>query len=226
MALTIYFGENLLPADSVFGDPLTKRTEFLARLTGVGSEGFEGFDAGAEPPLTLTFSGSAGDIEATITGGGSVFQTPSIAGRFNTTGATVGPVAGKWWYVDDVGTDFKITFDTPISAFGFYGTDIGDFNGQITIDLLGPGDVVLESLIVDNTVNGPSGALLFWGFIDTSVSYSAIRFGNTAAGIDQFGFDDMVIGDIDQIDVPPAAATLRASRGWGVNRHVLTVRID
>jgi hypothetical protein len=201
-APTVYFGENLAPNQQVSGDPLAARLEFESMLTGVSSEGFEGFATGAAAPQTLSFTGSAGNLGATITGGGSVFATPSTAGRFNTTGATAAPTAGKWWYVDDVGTDFKITFDTAISAFGFYGTDIGDFNGQVTIKLLGAGDAVLESFTVGTQANSPDGSLLFWGFIDPTVTYTAILFGNTAAGVDQFGFDDMIIGDQDQIQPP------------------------
>jgi hypothetical protein len=201
-APTIFFGENQTPGEIVQGDPLAARQQFEANLTGVSSEGFEGFATGASAPQDLSFTGSAGNLGATITGGGSVFATPSAAGRFNTTGATDAPKAGKWWYVSDVGTEFKITFDTAISAFGFYGTDIGDFDGQVTIDLLGAGDVVLESFTVGNTIGGANGSLLFWGFVDPTVTYTAIVFGNTAAGIDEFGFDDMVIGDQDQVTPP------------------------
>jgi hypothetical protein len=201
-APTVYFGENQTPGQVVQGNPLAARQAFEANLSGVSSEGFEGFATGSTAPQNLSFTGSAGNLGATITGGGSVFATPSSAGRFNTTGATAAPTAGKWWYVDDVGTEFKITFDTAISAFGFYGTDIGDFNGQVTIDLLGAGDVVLESFTVANTIGGADGSLLFWGFIDPTVTYTAIVFGNTAGGVDEFGFDDMVIGDQDQVTPP------------------------
>ncbi len=214
-APTIFFGENQSPSQTVAGDPLTARLAFEANLTGVSSEGFESFTTGAVGPLDLSFTGSVGTLGAQITGGGSIFPTPSTAGRFNTTGASAGPAAGKWWYVDPDSTgEFKITFASAISAFGFYGTDIGDFDGQVEIDLFDAADstVIVESFIVQNTVDGNDGALLFWGFIDPNRSYSAIAFGNTAGGIDGFGFDDMVIGDRRQIGEPgtpvPEPATL------------------
>lgn len=214
-APVIYFGENQNPGQAVVGDPLTARLEFEANLTGVSSEGFESFDVGDTTPLDLTFTGSAGTLSAQITGGGEVFETPSAAGRYNTTGATAGPKAGKWWYVDpDSNEPFKITFATAISAFGFYGTDIGDFNGQVEIDLfdaVNP-NLVAASYTVQNTINGADAALLFWGFIDSERSYSAIAFRNTAGEIDGFGFDDMIIGDSNQIIVTgpsvPEPATL------------------
>ena len=50
--------------------------------------------------------------------------------------------------------------------------------------------------------------LRFWGFYDTSTAYKQITFGNTTSGVDIFGFDDMVIGDLGQIRHIPEPATL------------------
>ena len=203
-APTIYFGENLSPAQIVSGAPLTARNSFVSALTGVGTETFESLTTGTGEPQTLTFTGSTGNISAQLAGSGVVFETPSSAGRFNTTGATAAPVSGKWWLVDDNTDPFTITFGTPIAAFGFYGTDIGDFNGRITLGLRDSSGG-LTSLTVDNTVIAPDGSLLFWGFIDTSTTYTSITFGNTSAGTDQFGFDDMIVGDRGQIVDPNPA---------------------
>ncbi|MEA2093731.1 MAG: VPLPA-CTERM sorting domain-containing protein [Pseudomonadota bacterium] len=72
--------------------------------------------------------------------------------------------------------------------------------------------MVVTNLIIPNTVNAPDGSLLFYGFTDTSNSYTSVVFGNTAAGTDSFGFDDMVIGDLGQVVVPvPAAVWLFGS---------------
>lgn len=212
-APTIYFGENQAPNEIVSGAPLTARLAFESNLVGVSSEGFGDFATGVSAPLALSFTGSAGTIGATLNGAGSILDVP-LAGRFNTTGATVAPTAGKYWNVPAASDGiFKITFDTAIAAFGFYGTDIGDFDGQITIDLFDAADAsaVVESFIVENTINGANSALLFWGFIDTSRSYSAIAFGNTGAGADAFGFDDMTIGDRRQVTQPPTGVPEPAS---------------
>ena len=201
-APVIYFGENQNPANQVSGAPLTARTSFLSQLVGVGTETFSGFNVGDTSPLTLTFTGSTGNIQADLNGVGQVFGPGPIGvGRFNTSGAEGGPVGGNWW--DSEGR-FTIDFDVAISAFGFYGTDIGDFNGQVTVALTDINDVV-TNLVINNTVNGNNGSLLFWGFIDTMNSYKRITFGNTAAGSDFFGFDDMTIGDRQQIRVPEPA---------------------
>lgn len=198
-ALTIFTGENQTPGEVVSGNPLTARNSFLSQLTGVGTETFEGLSVGAEGPLSLSFPGSASTtIGATLTGDGVVFPTPSTAGRFNTTGATASPTAGQWWSVEG---SFSLTFDRAISAFGFYGTDVGDFNGRLLITLTDTDDLTTE-LEVEHTINGADGSLLFWGFVDTTKAYKRIDFGNTAEGVDFFGFDDMTVGDSRQINPP------------------------
>lgn len=196
---TIYFGENLAPAGAVAGAPVAARSNFLAALSGVGTENFEGIASGTLPPLALTFPGSAGSITATITSAtGGVCDTASgTVGSIGCNGFGRYPTSGTHWYQS---TDqFTITFSDPISAFGFYATDIGDYNGQITATLNGGSTV---DLTIPNTINAPNGSLLFWGFIDPTASYSSLQFGNTAAGTDVFGFDDMVVADQGQIQVP------------------------
>jgi hypothetical protein len=199
---TVFFGENESPNRTVSGDPLASRNAFVNSLTGVGTQTFDTLSTGATGPLALSFPGyGSSNIQATLTGDGVVTATPVgnngySGGRFNTTGATAGPVSGQWW---DVSSAFTITFDKGISAFGFYGTDIGDFDGQVTVALTDSNNVV-TTLTINNTVSGNDGSLLFWGFTDNAGSYKSITFGNTSGGFDSFGFDDMVIGDLCQVN--------------------------
>jgi hypothetical protein len=197
----VFFGENQAPANKVSGDPVTARNSFLAGLTGVSTQTFESLANGTTGPLSLGFNGSSGTIKATLSGEGNV-ETSTGAGRFNTT------TGGSKFF--EVSGDFTVTFDKAISAFGFYGTDIGDFNGNITLALAGGGST---TLVVPNTLNGADGSLLFFGFIDPTASYTSVTFGNTASGTDYFGFDDLVIGDHNQVtvDVPePGSLALLA----------------
>lgn len=191
----IFFGENQTPGGLVSGDPLTAQNDFVSNLSGVGSEGFESYLGGTATPLAIGFPGSTGNITATLTGSGNV-ENQMGAGRFNTT-----PLGRQWW---EVSGTFGIAFDQAISAFGFYGTDIGDFNGQITLALTDINGIV-TNLVVPNTVNGNNASLLFYGFIDAANSYTSIAFGNTNAGTDFFGFDDMIIGDSEQVSIPEPA---------------------
>jgi len=208
LAQTIYFGENLTPAQTVSGAPLTARNNFASQLTGVSTEDFSGFAPGSNPP-TLTFTGSAGPINATFSGASGqicVVNGCGGSGRFATSATAY----------FDVSSTIGLTFSSSVAAFGFYGTDIGDINGALTITLLrngGPSTV----LNVGNTLNAPDGSLLFFGVIDTANPFDGIQFGNTAAGDDFFGFDDMIVGDARQVTggVPEPATWAMLILGFG-----------
>jgi len=194
-----FFGENTNPGGAVSGDPATAEANFLATLTGVSTEDFEGLADGANEP-SLTFNGTAGDITANLTGQGEV-EDDAGAGRFATSGSK--------FYETGGGGDFSISFSTAISAFGFYATDLGDFNNSLTLVLTREGGGT-ENLAVGNTVGAPDGSLLFFGFIDTMNSYTNISFLNEPGGTDIFGFDDMTIGERGQITNPPDVVPLPA----------------
>lgn len=207
----VLFGENQTPAGMVSGAPKTAHDSFVSQLTGIGTESFSSFAVGATPPLGISFPGSVGSITATLTGTGQVIANSFGGGRFNTTGALAAPAAGNFW---NTSGQMVIDFSAPISAFGFYGTDVGDFNGQMTIALRAT-DGTISNLTVSNTINGNNASLLFWGFIDTSTAYNQITFGNTATNSDSFGFDDMIVGDRQQVRVVSEPASL-ALLGFGL----------
>ena len=201
-----FFGENLSPGGTVSGAPVTARADFLSNLVGVGTEDFEGYPAGTNLPLGIQFPGSSGNVTANLTGGGSSLteiRTSPGFGRFATSGTHYLNVA--------LGDGFTIDFSDPIAAFGFYGTDIGDFSGQLLLHL--ENGSVLD-VVIPHTVNAPSGALLFWGFIDPMNSYTRIDFTNTS-GSDSFGYDDMTIGVQEQI-VPEPGTLLLLGLGAGL----------
>ena len=89
------------------------QNSFFNNLTGVSTETFEEFNNG-ESNLNVTFPGSG--ITANLSGG--TIQNFSSAGRF--------AISSPNYYNADTST-FAINFTAPIAAFGFYGTDIGDF---------------------------------------------------------------------------------------------------
>lgn len=189
----VFFGENQTPANTVSGAPVTARNSFLGSLVGVGTEQFESAAVGTGAPLAVNFPGSSSGITATLTGTGSINNNTG-AGRFNTS-----PGGSKWWEVSGA---FQMDFSSPIAAFGFYGTDIGDFNGNVTVALRNAATNAVTNLVINNTLNGRNGSLLFWGFVDPTATYNRITFGNTNAGVDFFGFDSMTIGDQQQVSVP------------------------
>jgi hypothetical protein len=191
---TVYFGEDLGLGESTplssYPNANAASASFLSQLTGVGTETFEAPDqtVGQTAPLTLTFPGAG---TATLSGTGAIASvtpgTTNGVGRYAVSGSQFWEVSGT----------FDISFSDPIAAFGFYGVDIGDFGGYVTVMTTGAGGSTTYN--VDNSINDPGGGVLFWGLIDTSNPFTSISFGNTATGTDYFAFDNMTIGTVAQV---------------------------
>lgn len=163
------------------------RNAFFGNLVGVGTEDFEGVAPGTGAPLPIAFPGAG---TATLQGNGIL--TEVLGGGTNGFGRY--PISGtRYWESSD---EFGITFDQPVAAFGFYATDIGDFQGQLTL-VLTNGEVV--NLVVPNSIGGTGGSVIYYGFYDAENQYTSVIFGNTAPGVDFFGFDDMTIGSLQQL---------------------------
>ena len=127
---TIYFGEDpgigeTTPLAS-FPDATTAANNFLATIVDAGVEDFESYAPGMVSPLAIDF-GTAGT--ATLVGSGQIAEvapgTTNGFGRYPTSGT-------KFWE----GTNpFSIQFSEAVAAFGFFGIDMGDFDGQVTLEL-------------------------------------------------------------------------------------------
>lgn len=185
-----FFGEDLSNGNPVASHPNSDaaRANFFSNLTGVSTETFEGIATGTSVPFAVSF-GAAGT--ATLTGGGSVQSGASSSNQF--------PISGTKYF--NTTSTFLLTFSSPISAFGFYGTDIGDVSANLTLTLTGSnGTTVLN---VPNVVNSTTadGSALYFGFYDTANTYTSISF--AGAGSDVFGFDDFSIGSRAQVTPNP-----------------------
>ena len=164
------------------------RASFFGNLTGVGTESFESFPAFTGTPLGITFPGAG---TATLQTAGQTRSQPT-----GTNGAGRYPISGNiYWQVSS--SSFQIAFSGPVAAFGFYGVDIGDFGGQLTLDL--QSGTTSTSLTIPNTINGPGGSVLYFGVIDTLNPFDRIVFGNSEGRADFFGFDDFSIGSAQQV---------------------------
>lgn len=170
---------------------------FLSNLSGVGTETFEGFAAGTSAPLNLTFPGAG---TATLAGGnGNVAST--TPGTTNTYGRYAISGSHYWEVTAGGGGDFTVNFSQAIAAFGFYGIDIGDFGGQITLGLANGASTIVT---VNNTVgsNGNTdGSVLFQGIIGTTASdlFTSVTFNTTTGQGDVFAFDNLTIGSLEQV---------------------------
>jgi hypothetical protein len=180
----------------------TAELSFKSNLLGTGTEDFEGFSSGQSGPLTLNFPGAGSAVLSG--GGGSVASvTP---GTTNGVGRYSIPSAGSRNYWDvSAGSngDFSIQFSQSIAAFGFYGIDIGDFSGTLTLELHNATSM-LESFVV-STGNTPGGSVLYFGVIaeDEADEFTSVVFRTTAGTGDIFAFDNMTIGSREQICTGP-----------------------
>lgn len=190
-----FFGEDLNNSETVrlsaHPNSDNAKASFFSNLTGVGTETFESFAAGANT-IAPSFAGAG---TATLSGG-TVVSVPT-----GTDGFGRYPISGNQYYEVDSST-FTISFDQPIAAFGFYGIDIGDFGGQLTLHATGGGDVTLT---VPNTIGNNAstgGSVLYYGFFDTAQTYTAVTFGDSTTD-DVFAFDDFSIGSPQQVTPVP-----------------------
>jgi hypothetical protein len=215
-AFQVFFGEDLNNSNFVplasFPNASGAKSNFLSNLVGVGTEDFEGFATGTSRPLNLTFPGSTGNIIATLSGGGGKINSVPVGstngfGRYGTSGT-------NFWEVAAGGSNyFQVDFDTAVGAFGFFGIDIGDFGGQLMLEL---SNGTIESFTVPNTVGrsgSTDGSVLFFGIVaeDPSETFMSVNFLTTTGGGDVFAFDDFTVGDIEQIQpnpVPEPASVL------------------
>lgn len=176
---------------------LAAETAFKSNLVGVGTEDFESYAAGTTAPLGISFPGAG---TATLTGDGYVQEilgTDTWAGRY--------PISGDQIWGQVSTASFSIMFSEAIAAFGFYGIDLGDFAGQITVTLASGSTTSYD---IPHTVGAPGGSVIFWGIIDTENLFTSITFSNTGSSADYFGFDDFTIGSYEQVVTTPEPVTM------------------
>lgn len=186
-APVVFFGQDLGQGEAVrlasHPNSDAARANFFLNLNNIGTENLESFATNTAAPLAAIFPGAAGT--ATLLGNGAIATVVS-----GTNGVGRYPISGdNYWEASAV---FSLTFSQPISAFGFYGVDIGDFQGSVTLTLAGGGQT---QLVIPHTVGGLGGSVIYFGFYDAQSTYTGITFGNSAPGVDFFGFDDFSIGD-------------------------------
>lgn len=203
-----YFGLNTAPAGQVSGDPLTQSTLFEEALVPgtIVREGFGGVATGSYNKFDMA---GLGATISRVNGPGAAGQVVNnqidgSEGRFDTSGD------GQWWLT---AVSFRIDFDADVSAFGFYGTDFGDFAGSFLMELLLNDGSSKEYDLRDvmAPANSPTnGWLQFIGVVDDTNSdlISGVRFSITQGSTDPddwdfLGFDSFVVGEVaTSTDVP------------------------
>lgn len=202
------------------GLPAQARGAFEGTFVG-GSKKTDGFSSyaltplnpNAVPPNTQSSvnMSSIGAELTTIGGGGRIVNSTTDAGngRFDTTG---GDTTGQWWLT---GYSFSLTFERDtVSAFGFYGTDFGDFSGSFEIELYRKATDTTAAATRSIATGGSSGGtmpanngannawLQFYSiFDDQDIAFERVVFRITQDpnltdpdDYDFLGFDDFVVG--------------------------------
>jgi hypothetical protein len=197
----IFFGEDLPQVDDetllLHPNADAARVQFLSNLSSFVTENFESFLANSPAPLALNFGafGSAMLQDVGVPPGtpGKITQGVAPGGLY-----PISPT--KFW---ESRSAFSVTFSQPQVALGFYGVDVGDFNGQLTITYV---DGSSHVLIVPNThsLTALGGSVLYFAFIDPANPFTKVTFDNTSVGtgiFDIFGFDDLTVGAPQQVVV-------------------------
>lgn len=188
--------------------------QFQGVLTGTSVESFENYAAGTSPPLTLSFTGSAGTLNATLTGSGAVSTAP----QSSPTGSGQFATAGSNYYAVD-SSNFAITFGSPVAAFGFFATDIESDVQLIFSHVNGVAEIFSFAALFPgagfDTASTPSGSVNFLGFTNTLNPFTAVSFGQgpNSSG-DVLAFDQLTIGDARQV-LPPNGAVPEPAT-WGM----------
>ncbi len=108
-----------------------------------------------------------------------------------------------------------MNFDQFFSAFGFFGTDIGDLGGSLALRLTDEfGN--LSYINAGNTIGGADGSTLYFGFLDRTTRYTQVLLTNNN-GNDQFSYDDFSIGTPGAVNsVPEPASWAMMVAGFGL----------
>lgn len=186
-SFTIYEGENLTPAGGFSGDPATKKTALLARLTVSGVDSMESghTDFDTMNGATISANGITGTFTTDVN---NIFTESLTAGGLYATHGTFFALIGGDGF--DPTTD--ITFSAPVASFWFEMTDAGDFEGQVSVKLNKTGGGSNTYNVTHTKASDKSGTLVFWGFVDsTGQTYDSVVLdvsnNDDAIGIDRWG---------------------------------------
>ncbi len=184
---------------------------FKSNLVGVGTENFESQAGGTPAPLALNF-GAAGT--ATLNGAGVI--NTNLPGQTQGNGRYSVPGGTKFWEVNAGGASpFQVDFSNTLAAFGFYGIDLGDFGGTLTLELSRGGSVIGSQVVNMAAQNVADGSILYFGLIASNASeeFDRIRFLSTTGTGDVFAFDSFTIGTKEQVRQLPEPASLALVAG-------------
>lgn len=227
----VYFGfDNGFAADNntsrlnTYPNSTAAQTSFLSQLVAssrevVSFEQSEGYALGAVNPLVnfpvngITATMTGGVVRDTFGPGGGI-NSASPEGRYPTTGTQ---------FLNADSSSLVLSFSQPIAAFGFYGIDIGDFNGTLSLHLTNGGVMTLPLAITLPPAANKNGSVIFFGFIErnpamqvTMVEFRNSAFGQPGSINDIFAFDDFTLGNLGDVCTDCPVIPLPSAFGLGL----------
>ena len=226
----VYFGEDVstYPVSPPGPDQVSRpvipnsrrvNAQFLSRISGAVTESFEGMPTDSAP-TSLTF----GSTTATLSGTRKIFTVPNPAetylGLFPITGTKLLGLLSE----NGRPSLFTVTFSTPQSAFGFFGSDLERNNFALRLIYQ---DNTSSSIPVPVTLPQGSGGAFFFGVIDKLRPFTSVEFMNLGGFNEYFGFDDLTIGVPEQVHPEPPTAGIAMHTGIQITGTVgETYRIE
>jgi hypothetical protein len=209
------------PTDPTLESNVTQAA-FLAMLVDPGTEDFAGFGIGKHDSLTLSFEGSflgSATLTDTVASGGSIRDFLDANRGF--------PIdeGGLFWKnetTSDASNElFVVTFDTAVSAFGFYATAWSTESTptmdatQLALYLWGDTDrtSLLAHLAIPHDHEDRPGGIFYFGVIaDVPFAAVSLRNDSTTDPGDRIGFDDFTVATSI---VPEPSTVLLFAAGLG-----------
>lgn len=203
-------GPSGLPWDGAL-DPVvqTAISTFTSATTVLGKQEYE------TPNNTTTFSytGGSAAVEAVGSKALPVVKDGEVvggnsSGRYSTTQPPpeVGgnPTLGHWL---ETNVSFDYKFTQAISAFSFFATDLGDFDGTLTVELYSVGNTSSASWTSGDLIGGGADGILgyFGVWSNSGDLFDRVRFVITQTqqgDPDYVGFDSLVVGTGNRVDPP------------------------
>lgn len=228
--LTYYFGldDGLYnqPTQNRLNPPYTNsdaaRVAFTALFNNLVVETWESYPDFTATPVTMTGFTTLGNVVISGINAGfeSVIRGSSAAlmgvGRYAAYGPAGATVPTSLWQFVNATDPFKLTFDTPAIALGFYGIDLGDWDATLSLKFYFT-DATTQNLVVPAPIAGVAGgglapyngSVLFMG-VKSATSFTRVDFIMTqGAGFDIFGFDQFFAAAASQVIAPPTPTARR-----------------
>lgn len=200
---TLFFGNNKAPVPSLAGTSASKtaQTNWLSSFTSSLRQDQDTFTQPVSPanaPISMAFDGGASVVisSATVSPILSIETAPTGNGHYSTAG-------GATRYILAQLRGLTFNFAAPVTALGFYATDMGDGDNPLRITVKNGATTLLNNVQISCGLTpcvpttGQNGARTFVGVTaDVGTFFDFVSF-NIAGGLvtdsDVIGFDTVIV---------------------------------